>query len=71
MIDAFSYAKEYWDVGLRVKASYLESRLAVTRHRENANWDADVSVPCKRYLYMVLINREPKIQELQLPIIPI
>lgn len=65
-MDAFSYAKEYCEVGLWVKASNLE-----TLDQIIGNSQISINIPGERYLDMVLIHRESKIQELELAIISV
>ena len=59
MIEAFSNAREYCEVGLCVKASNLEERDMLVRHLERQNGH---DVPCERHFDMILIHREPQIQ---------
>lgn len=67
MMEAFSNAREYWEVGLWVNASYLwiEGQLYSRIERENR------TIPSKRDFDMTLINRKPQVQELELSVVAI
>jgi len=66
MMDAFSYAKEYCEVGLWVKASNLESL-----DQNIGNSQMSMNIPGERYLDVVLIHRESEVQELKLAVISV
>lgn len=65
MIEAFSKAREYWEVALWVKASYLCSQNGKLANRlsNSATPTRRAVIPCKRDFDMIFINGETEIQE--------
>jgi hypothetical protein len=65
MIEAFSKAKENWEVGFAVNASNLPI-VSPSQARRRCQYR-----PCKRDLNMILIHGKPEIQQLQLAIVSV
>lgn len=61
MMEAFSYASEYWEVALCVNASYLVN-LYQPWHRIIAS--GKQNVPGKGYLDMILVDGKAEIEQL-------
>lgn len=70
MIEAFSYAKEYWAVGLCVKASNLESVRPDCLSPESYV-PSMPDVPCEADLDVVLVHWESQIEQLQLAVVSV
>lgn len=69
MMEAFSYAREYCEVALCVKASYLGAKRQSCQQR--CAEAAALCIPCERDLDVVLVDGEPQIQQLQLSVVSI
>lgn len=69
MMEAFSKAKEYWEVGLCVKASNLEKRLAA-RQRDPGRTSPD-NAPRERDLDVLLVDGKAQVEQFKLAIVSI
>lgn len=69
MMEAFSKAKEYWEVGLCVKASNLGETLAACQPGPGHAWINHT--PCERDLDVLFIDGEAQVEQLELAIISV
>lgn len=69
MMEAFSKAKEYWEVGLCVNASNLRERLAACqRGPRHASF---INAPCKRDLDVLFVDGEAQVEQFKLAIVSV
>lgn len=72
MMEAFSKAREYCEVGLWVKASNLGKTVSAIRqvfpHTESPSTR---HAPCKANLDVLLVHREAQVEQLQLSIVSV
>lgn len=69
MMEAFSNAKEYWEVGLCVKASNLRGALAACqRGPQRALLN---NAPCKRDLDVLLVDGEAQVEQFKLAVVSV
>lgn len=69
MMEAFSKAKEYWEVGLCVKASNLGGALAACQRGPRHAWLNNA--PCERDLDVLLVDGEAQIKQFKLAVVSI
>jgi len=69
MMEAFSKAKEYWEVGLCVKASNLGETLAAWP-RDFARASPD-NAPCERDLDVLFVDGEAQVEQFKLAVVSV